>query len=168
MAAQKRSSVPGCGNVFTAFFPRSCCFCCLTTVCRTGLSIILPLSSYIPVPACNYASSTETLFINFLVHAGKGIWTLAHPVQNYTSSFHESWKQRVIKQEGICSCVVYCGRHKWTLLLYSFWPRIGACLSQTYIWFMAKQTKHPSLMCVRPVQLETFPNIFVEAANYDP
>lgn len=43
---------------------RSCCCCCsLSTIGRMGLPIILPLSSYISLPACNYASSTETLYI---------------------------------------------------------------------------------------------------------
>lgn len=126
-----------------------------------------PLSSYISVTACNYASSTEPLFNRLLVHTWERNLKLSNvvvilKVQNYRIhlvsmnpetkfSFMFSWEKG-----HKTKMIVDCGHLKWTMMPYSFSSRVVACLPQTYIGFMAKQTKHPS------------PKTFEEAANYDP
>lgn len=106
--------------------------------------------------------------IGFLYILGKGIWKLSNvvvvmlKVQNYKIhlvsmnpetkfSFMFSWEKG-----HKTKMIVDYGHLKWTLMPYSFSSRVVACLPQTYIGFMAKQTKHPS------------PKTFEEAANYDP
>lgn len=133
---------------------------------RPGIILPCPLTFLLQLVIMSH--QLNLCSIGFLYILGKGIWKLSNvvvvmlKVQNYRIhlvsmnpetkfSFMFSWEKG-----HKTKMIVDCGHLKWTLMPYSFSSRVVACLPQTYIGFMAKQTKHPS------------PKTFEEAANYDP